>query len=64
MPALPWQAARCVYLRLSDAYGAEASEAGALGWPVCRLESSHLGTMTDPRGLAQALDELAAQIAT
>ncbi|GAB3578314.1 hypothetical protein GCM10027445_45350 [Amycolatopsis endophytica] len=46
------------YLQLSDGYDEEAGQAAAQGWPVERLDSHHLGPLTDPAAVAAAIERL------
>ncbi len=43
-----WSEQPCGYLRLSPAYDAELERARQWGWPTATLESTHLGTLTEP----------------
>jgi pimeloyl-ACP methyl ester carboxylesterase len=43
------------FLQLSDAYAPEARDAEALGWPVARLNGTHLSIVTEPDRVATAL---------
>jgi hypothetical protein len=55
-PGTPgWPDAPAAYLRLSEAYDDEAVRARALGWPVAKLRSHHLATITDPGLVADSL---------
>jgi len=54
--------AGCAYLQLSSTYDTEAGEARALGWPVERLSSHHLGAMAEPDLIAQAILRLAGRL--
>ncbi|HMJ75186.1 MAG TPA: hypothetical protein VK507_04395 [Iamia sp.] len=54
---LPAQAG---YVLLSEAYRAEADRAAALGWAVVEHPSTHLGLVTDPDGVADAILEVLA----
>ncbi len=57
-----WPEAPCAYLLLSQAYRAAADRAGALGWPVLELPSTHLGLLTEPELVADALLDLARRL--
>jgi hypothetical protein len=48
---------RCTYVRLSDAYEAEASCADSLGWPVVHEPLDHFAMLTKAAHLAAVLDE-------
>jgi hypothetical protein len=62
-PIVPaWPDAPCGYLRLSSAYDVEAAEARKLGWPVIELQSHHLGMLTDPEPISEALLALVRQL--
>lgn len=52
--------AACSYLRLGTAYDWAADRAEARGWPVERLASQHLATVTEPTRVADALELSAA----
>lgn len=54
----------CGYLRLSEAYRAEADAAEEMGWPVERREMSHLATLTEPNRTAMDVVALLAKLAT
>jgi hypothetical protein len=54
-----WRARPCGYLQLSEACGAEADAAEALGWPVRRERLSHLAMLTHPDRVAAILAEMA-----
>ena len=47
-----WDAA---YVRLSSAYEEEAARAATFGWPTFELESHHLGIVTDPDAVLNAI---------
>ncbi|MPZ98202.1 MAG: alpha/beta fold hydrolase [Dehalococcoidia bacterium] len=53
-----WADAPCGYLQLSGEYAADAAAAEQRGWPVERLESHHLGMLTQPAEIADALERL------
>ncbi|HSZ40091.1 MAG TPA: alpha/beta fold hydrolase [Trebonia sp.] len=58
-PLVPrWPDAPAAYLRLSEAYEAEAARARALGWPVVARTGHHLMTVTDPAAVAGSMREL------
>jgi hypothetical protein len=48
------------YVLLSEAYRAEAERATALGWAVVERPSTHLGLVTDPDDVADAILEVVA----
>jgi hypothetical protein len=54
-----WDEAGCGYVLLSEAYRADAAEAGRRGWPVIELLGAHLDLVVRPAQLAAALVELA-----
>lgn len=63
LPEVPgWPQAPCAYLRLSEEYRELCDEARRLGWPVIELASHHLGLLTDPETVADAILELAGQL--
>jgi len=43
-----WASGRCAYVRLSRAYDADAAEATERGWPVSEIDSNHLGMVSEP----------------
>ncbi|QFZ22709.1 alpha/beta hydrolase family protein [Saccharothrix syringae] len=53
-PTVPWTGP-CSYLRLGPACDDAAARAGALGWPVVRLDAHHLAAATAPGDVAAAL---------
>ena len=57
-------AAPCAYLRLSDAYVAEADAAAGLGWTVRREAMHHLAMLTDPAKLAAILLDVGMSLET
>jgi hypothetical protein len=63
LPEVPeWPDAPCAYLQLSEDYRKPCDEARRLGCPVIELASHHLGLMTDPETVSDALLELVGQI--
>jgi hypothetical protein len=63
LPELPgWPDRPCAYLRLSEAYREPCAEARRLGWPVMELASHHLGIITDPEAVTDAILELVGQL--
>ena len=63
LPDVPgWPDAPCAYLRLSEEYREPCDEARRLGWPVIELASHHLGLMTDPETVTDAILELVGQL--
>jgi len=50
------------YLRLSEAYDADADAAEGAEWPVLRLNLQHLGMLTHPQPVADAIQLLAGQL--
>jgi len=44
--------------RLSEEYREPCDEARRLGWPVIKLASHHLGLLTDPETVTDAILEL------
>ena len=59
LPEVPgWPDAPCAYLRLSEEYREPCDEARRLGWPVIELASHHLGLLTDPETVTDAILEL------
>ncbi|QVQ51895.1 alpha/beta fold hydrolase [Spiractinospora alimapuensis] len=66
-PASPRHVAvpgRAYYLRLSDAYAAEADAATDAGWPVVREAAHHLAILTDPELIAATLDPMIRELVT
>ncbi len=61
-PAPSWPSRPSGYLRLSDAYQAEADRARALGWPVIELASHHLAVLSDPDLVIDPLLDLVARL--
>ena len=53
-----WTGLPAAYLAFGDTYGTELAEAQVRGWPVMRLEGRHLHQLTDPAGVALALEGL------
>ncbi|PSL58163.1 thioesterase domain-containing protein [Saccharothrix carnea] len=53
-PTVAWTGP-CSYVRLSPAYDSAASAARELGWPVVEVDSHHLGAVTSPEVVAEAL---------
>lgn len=43
-----WTDLPCCYVRLSNAYDADLTEARRRGWPVVSVDSDHLGLITTP----------------
>jgi hypothetical protein len=58
MPDVPEPPA--VFVQLSAAYTPETEAATARGWPVLVLDSHHLAPLTDPVGIADAIERAAA----
>lgn len=52
---IAWTEGDALYLRLSPAYDEEVERARALGWPTTSLDSHHLGILTDPEMVADAV---------
>jgi hypothetical protein len=63
LPPAPSEPVRGAYLQLSAVYRGEAAAAGALGWPVARLDAQHLHFVVDERAVADALEQLVGQLA-
>jgi hypothetical protein len=62
-PELPgWPDTPCGYLRLSEEYREPCDEARRLGWPVIELASHHLGLITDPEAVTDAIVALVGQL--
>jgi hypothetical protein len=58
-----WIGGGCAYLRLSDAYAADVSQAQAYGWPVAAIRGAHhLSLVTDPEAVTSVLLELADEL--
>jgi hypothetical protein len=65
LPEVPgWSDAPCAYLRLSQEYREPCDEARHLGWPVIELASHHLGLLTDPEPVTDAILALVGQLLT
>jgi len=63
LPEVPgWPDVPCAYLRLSEEYREPCDEARRLGWPVIELDSHHLGLITDPETVTDAILELVGQL--
>jgi hypothetical protein len=60
--ATGWEATRCGYLQLSDAYDDAAREADARGWLTHHEHSDHLAMVTHPQEIAMALDRILEQM--
>ena len=58
-----WPDAPVGYLHLSGTYDAAASAAGAEGWPVRALASSHVQMLLDPEPFARELAAFAEEVA-
>ncbi len=52
---IAWTEGDVLYLRLSPAYDEELERARSLGWPAVALESTHLGIVTEPEAIADAI---------
>jgi hypothetical protein len=50
-----WPDAPCGYLRLSEAYDADAEEAERRGWPTRRIQTHHLAVLTDAQPITDEL---------
>lgn len=61
-PSAEWPSRPSAYLRLSEAYEQPAEQARGLGWPVVELPSHHLGVLTDPHVVADAVAALVARL--
>ena len=57
-----WEHLPSAYLRLSEAYEAEAGEAEHRGWPVQRARLHHLAMLSDPDKVAVLLTDLRASL--
>ncbi|MDY7099779.1 MAG: alpha/beta hydrolase [Actinomycetota bacterium] len=53
-----WSGAPCAYLRLSEGYDDDHAEAASRGWPTAELDRTHLGIVTDPVGVVDAVGSL------
>lgn len=58
-----WPDAPVGYMHLSATYDGAASAAGAQGWPVRELSSSHVQMLLEPESFARELAEFAEQVA-
>jgi hypothetical protein len=58
----PWRHTPVGYLQLSSLYAGSAAEADQLGWPVVRLNGTHLHPITAPRETASAIAALHARL--
>lgn len=54
-----WQNLRCGYVQLSADYEAAAAEARRAGWPVVRMDGTHLSAVTEPAAVAGAVAGMA-----
>jgi hypothetical protein len=50
-----WATARCGYVLLSEPYAGEAAEAARRGWPVAERPGAHLGIVTRPALITDAI---------
>ncbi|HEX4094421.1 MAG TPA: alpha/beta hydrolase [Trebonia sp.] len=60
-PAPGWPNAPGGYLKLTEAYEADAAEARELGWPVSHHQGHHLAPLTDPDVVAAEILRLIRQ---
>ena len=60
--AAGWDAIRCGYLQLSEAYEEATREAAARGWLTHHEPSDHLAMVTQPEAIATALDRVLRQM--
>ena len=58
-----WPDAPVGYIHLSETYNGAASDAGAAGWPVRELRSSHVQMLLDPEPFARELAAFAEEVA-
>jgi hypothetical protein len=58
----PWRHTPAGYLQLSSLYENSANEAEALGWPVVRLQGTHIHPTVAPNETASAIATLCAQL--
>jgi hypothetical protein len=58
----PLPEGRCGYLRLSEAYRAEAEDAQRAGWPIDHEDADHLALLTRPERIVAAIDRLRAEL--
>jgi pimeloyl-ACP methyl ester carboxylesterase len=58
-----WPDRPCAYLRLSDAYASEEASAAGRGWPVTRLDGSHLEMLIRPGKVVDSLLALVGRLA-
>ena len=62
-PVTPdWPAARCAFVRLSEAYDQPAAEAEARGWWVHRENADHLAMLTRPTRIAAIIARATAAV--
>lgn len=61
VPAPPFDGP-CGYVRLSEAYDADAAEAASRGWPLRRLRGHHLWPLVQPDVVADAVLEVVAEL--
>lgn len=57
-----WPDAPCGYVRLSAAYDRPFAHAQALGWPWRRLDAGHFHMLVEPRVVARAIVDVAAEM--
>lgn len=50
-----WSESGCSYVRLSPAYDSELERAVEWGWNTATLDSTHLGIVSDPEGVLEAI---------
>jgi hypothetical protein len=50
-----WSDARCAYVRLSETYLPEATQASEAGWHSVALAGNHLSIITQPATVAEAI---------
>jgi hypothetical protein len=60
-PMTDWSAQHAGYLQTSALYVEEADEAARRGWPVARIDGTHLHPFLEPQATADALIALAAK---
>jgi hypothetical protein len=53
---------RCAYVRLSEAYAAEAQAAAVLGFRIRELDGHHLSMASDPASVAEVLIDEAGRL--
>lgn len=53
-----WDTLRSAYLAFGDTYASERDAAQQRGWPTTTLDGNHLHQLSDPDGVADAIEDL------